>query len=683
MNKKPLGGLGVTWLVLLALAPLLAGEAKAGLGGTASPSVALAWNASASSDVTNYDVLYGVASGVLTEELAVGTNLSATVTGLIPGTTYFFAVVAVDINGNESAYSSETNYLASDLSCTVAISNLDQTYSGQPEPVTVTTVPASLAVNVTYNGSASVPVDAGSYTVIATVASATYAGAATNMLVISPALAVVTLANLQQTYNNAGNEVSVTTQPAGLTTVVTYNGLTNLPTGTGSYTVVGSIVGGNYIGSTTNTLLIEVAPQTITFNPIANQTSTNAPVQLTATASSGLAVIFAVVSGPATLNGSVLTLTGAGVVTVEATQSGNDDWSAAPSVEQSFNVSLAPVIAGQPASQAVLIGGEAVFSVTASGAPPLSYQWSFDGTNISGATSASLTLTDLQACQSGCYAVLVGNSFGSTLSSNAMLAVGSLPRISGQPASQSVESNCNATFSVSASSAQTVGYQWWYNDAALDAATNSSLAISGVQASNFGSYSVVLTNVFGATTSAVAVLALALPPQANPVTVLRFPQGGVRVNVSALTSNDTVAMYDSLTVIEVSTNSAEGGSVSLSGSWIYYTPPANGAASDTFTYTVSDGHCGTSMATVTVLPGASNPQPLNFAIANTGDGSVQLSFDGMPGGAYQIQCTASLSPASWQTLTNAPANSLGVFQISDSSAANLPMRFYRALWPQP
>jgi hypothetical protein len=264
-----------------------------------------------------------------------------------------------------------------------------------------------------------------------------------------------------------------------------------------------------------------------------------------------------------------------------------------------------------------------------------------------------------------------------------MLAVGSLPRISGQPASQSVESNCNATFSVSASSAQTVGYQWWYNDAALDAATNSSLAISGVQASNFGSYSVVLTNVFGATTSAVAVLALALPPQANPVTVLRFPQGGVRVNVSALTSNDTVAMYDSLTVIEVSTNSAEGGSVSLSGSWIYYTPPANGAASDTFTYTVSDGHCGTSMATVTVLPGASNPQPLNFAIANTGDGSVQLSFDGMPGGAYQIQCTASLSPASWQTLTNAPANSLGVFQISDSSAANLPMRFYRALWPQP
>jgi hypothetical protein len=653
MNKKPLGGLGVTWLVLLALAPLLAGEAKAGLGGTASPSVALAWNASASSDVTNYDVLYGVASGVLTEELAVGTNLSATVTGLIPGTTYFFAVVAVDINGNESAYSSETNYLASDLSCTVAISNLDQTYSGQPEPVTVTTVPASLAVNVTYNGSASVPVDAGSYTVIATVASATYAGAATNMLVISPALAVVTLANLQQTYNNAGNEVSVTTQPAGLTTVVTYNGLTNLPTGTGSYTVVGSIVGGNYIGSTTNTLLIEVAPQTITFNPIANQTSTNAPVQLTATASSGLAVIFAVVSGPATLNGSVLTLTGAGVVTVEATQSGNDDWSAAPSVEQSFNVSLAPVIAGQPASQAVLIGG------------------------------ASLTLTDLQACQSGCYAVLVGNSFGSTLSSNAMLAVGSLPRISGQPASQSVESNCNATFSVSASSAQTVGYQWWYNDAALDAATNSSLAISGVQASNFGSYSVVLTNVFGATTSAVAVLALALPPQANPVTVLRFPQGGVRVNVSALTSNDTVAMYDSLTVIEVSTNSAEGGSVSLSGSWIYYTPPANGAASDTFTYTVSDGHCGTSMATVTVLPGASNPQPLNFAIANTGDGSVQLSFDGMPGGAYQIQCTASLSPASWQTLTNAPANSLGVFQISDSSAANLPMRFYRALWPQP
>ena len=85
---------------------------------------------------------------------------------------------------------------------------------------------------------------------------------------------------------------------------------------------------------------------------------------------------------------------------------------------------LPPVITLQPTNQTVSAGGTAHFTVTATGSlPPLSYQWEFDGTNISGATNVMLTLTNVQFDQAGIYTVLVTNYFGSALSSNAVLTV--------------------------------------------------------------------------------------------------------------------------------------------------------------------------------------------------------------------------------------------------------------------
>jgi hypothetical protein len=57
----------------------------------------------------------------------------------------------------------------------------------------------------------------------------------------------------------------------------------------------------------------------------------------------------------------------------------------------------------------------------------LAYQWSFNGTNLDGATKTSLTLTNVQFSQAGNYAVLVTNAFGWTLSSNAVLTVTATP----------------------------------------------------------------------------------------------------------------------------------------------------------------------------------------------------------------------------------------------------------------
>src|SRR5439155_14103128 len=83
----------------------------------------------------------------------------------------------------------------------------------------------------------------------------------------------------------------------------------------------------------------------------------------------------------------------------------------------------APSIRTQPANQTVSAGATATFSVVASGTPPLTYQWRFNGTNITGATGTSFSIVNAQQANAALYSVLVTNTIGSVLSSNAVLTV--------------------------------------------------------------------------------------------------------------------------------------------------------------------------------------------------------------------------------------------------------------------
>lgn len=87
----------------------------------------------------------------------------------------------------------------------------------------------------------------------------------------------------------------------------------------------------------------------------------------------------------------------------------------------------APVITGQPQSQTVAIGGTATFTVTATGSPAPTYQWRKNGTNISGATSATYSKSNVVAGDAGTYSVVVTNSAGSVTSNNATLTVTQVP----------------------------------------------------------------------------------------------------------------------------------------------------------------------------------------------------------------------------------------------------------------
>ena len=82
-----------------------------------------------------------------------------------------------------------------------------------------------------------------------------------------------------------------------------------------------------------------------------------------------------------------------------------------------------PAITLQPQSLTVNDGGNATFTVAATGAIPLSYQWLFNGGTIGGATTNSYIINDAQPADAGSYSVVVTNSDGSATSAMAVLTV--------------------------------------------------------------------------------------------------------------------------------------------------------------------------------------------------------------------------------------------------------------------
>ena len=141
-----------------------------------------------------------------------------------------------------------------DNSATVTLADLSQTYDGAAKAATATPTPSGPTVNITYNGSATAPTNAGSYMVEATIDDPYYVGFTTGTLVITKAEATVILGSLSQGYDGSAKAATATTTPSGLTVTFTYDPAP--PIEIGSYTVVGTVNNANYTGTATGTLEI-------------------------------------------------------------------------------------------------------------------------------------------------------------------------------------------------------------------------------------------------------------------------------------------------------------------------------------------------------------------------------------------------------------------------------------------
>ncbi|HOX57104.1 MAG TPA: immunoglobulin domain-containing protein [Candidatus Paceibacterota bacterium] len=264
------------------------------------------------------------------------------------------------------------------------------------------------------------------------------------------------------------------------------------------------------------------APPTITVQPD-NQTvlaGSNAVFQVTAAGTAPLSYQWR-------FNGTnladavdlVLTLTN-----VEVAQAGTyavlvtNDFGSVLSTNAVLTV-MDPFIVAQPQDQAVAAGATATFVASAGGTLPLSYQWRragsnlADGENISGAQTASLTVSNVQSADMGNYSVLVTNINGWVASSNAALTAPFPPVILAQPASQTAVAGSAVSFTIEAAGPN-LAFQWTrggtnlVDGGKINGSATASLTVSNAQAADMAAYSVGVSNSYGSVVSSNALLAL-------------------------------------------------------------------------------------------------------------------------------------------------------------------------------
>lgn len=477
------------------------------------------------------------------------------------------------------------------------------------------------------------------------------------------------------------------------------------PTASGTYSFTlriysGSNCGGGDNDTRTASITISggsVTAPTITTQPASQTVTAGANVTFTVAASGTAPLSYqwrrngANLSGAAspTLSLTSVTTNQSGSYTCLVTNNAGSATSTAATL--TVNPVLAPTITTQPSSQTVTMGANVSFTVAASGTAPLSYQWRLNGANVSGATSATLSLTGVTTNQAGSYTCVVTNTAGSATSGAASLTVNVPPTITTQPAGQSVTAGDNVSFIIAASGTAPLSYQWRRNGVNLSGANSATLSLTSVSTNQAGSYTCLVTNVAGSSLSSAAVLAVSALPVAPSVTTQPVSQ--------------TVAVGANVTFTV-----AVSGTAPFSYQWQFNGGNISGATSATLNLTaVGTNQAGTylclvtntagsatsSQATLAVsLPPSITTQPVNQTVTAGGNVSFTVAAAGSGPLSYQWRLNgANISGATSPTLnlTGVTATQAGSYTCvvtnpvgsATSSAATLTVNAPPSITTQP
>ena len=200
----------------------------------------------------------------------------------------------------------------------------------------------------------------------------------------------------------------------------------------------------------------------------------------------------------------------------------------------------------EPQDKGVVEGQPASFTVAATGNGPLTYQWYYNtNTPLPMATNATHAIASTVLADTGGYSVVVTDTSGSLTSRVAALTVEipAPPQITAQPQSQTKPVGSPAMFSVMATGTSPLRYQWYYNATTpLPNQTAATLSFTVASTNDSGAYSVIITNNYGAVTSAVAQLIAVPPPPAFPgadgaARYVSGGRGGIVYHVTKLDKN--------------------------------------------------------------------------------------------------------------------------------------------------
>jgi hypothetical protein len=349
---------------------------------------------------------------------------------------------------------------------------------------------------------------------------------------------------------------------------------------------------------------------------------------------------------------SLATINDAGNYTVIVSNA----WGSVTSSVATLTVILPPVINIQPQGLTVTSGNPASFTVTASGTPPLSYQWQKNGANLtdyghlSGSTTPGLRLSATTTNDAGNYSVIIANASGSVTSSIALLIVMSPPVIVQQPSNQILVAGSTASFSVMAGGTPPARFQWLFNGTNISGATNLSLILSNVQPALAGNYAVSATNIYGSTLSSNAVLAITPDHFSwSQIPSPRFANTPFSVTIQAWeTSNAMFTNFNGTALLD-STNGLTV-SPALTGKFVQGAWTGTVAVGQTMTNLVLRagdglGHVGLANAiTVVTVPQLSariSGNALTFLWPSSYTGFV-------------LQASVSLSPPAWAPVSVSP-----------------------------
>jgi hypothetical protein len=543
---------------------------------------------------------------------------------------------------------------------TIAFSVANQTYGAAPFSVTATSNSSGaftysvVSGPATMSGSTVTLTGAGTVVLQASeAATSSYAAATQNAtFTVAPAAPAISFSVANQTYGAASFSVTATSNSSGAFTYSVVSGPATTSGSTVTLTGAGTVVlqasqaaAGNYAGATQNaTFTVAPAAPTISFS-VANQTYGAAPFSVTATSNSSGAFTYSVVSGPATVSGSTVTLTGAGTVVLQASEAAIGNYAAA-TLNATFTVAPAtPIVSFAVSNQTY---GAAPFSVTAASNSSGAFTYSVVSgpATVSGSTvtltgAGTVVLQASEAATSNYAAATKNATFTVTVATPTITFAVSNQTYGAAPLSVSATSNSSGAFTYSVVSGPAT--------------------ISGSTVTLTGAGTVVLQasvaatgNYAAATQNATFTVTVATPTIMFAVSNQTY--GAAPLSVGA-TSNSSGAI----------TYSVVSGPATISGSTVTLTG-AGSVVLQASEAATSNYAAATQNATFTVAPVAPS---ISFSVANQTYGAAPLSVGATSNSSGAITYSVVSGPAtiSGSTVTLTGAGTV-VLQASVAATGN-------------